>query len=252
VKGVPQSQGVSAEIRLRQELRKTAILIAFVRVPFQPMPLQKRKSAFNDSDFTFEIKWDGFRALALIAHGRTQLLSRNGHRFAYFADLERLISAGLPDTRAVIDGEICSLDKRGRPQVRDLLFHRGNYPCFLAVDLLIRDGKDCRRERLLDRKQELRRVLNGSDARIQYVDYVDGAGIPLFEQICKHDLEGVVAKQKNAPYVADREQSTWYKIRNPRYSQSAGREKLFERERRHEPVADWDSCVLACVSADAL
>src|ERR1700757_2897842 len=117
-----------------------------------------------------------------IEHGRTQLISRNGHRFGSFADLEKLISAGLPDAKAVIDGEICSLDKRGRAQFTNLLFHRGNYPCFLAFDLLMRDDKDCRRESLLDRKQELRRLLNGSDARTQYVDYVDGAGIPLFDQ----------------------------------------------------------------------
>jgi hypothetical protein len=51
-------------------------------------------------------------------------------------------------------------------------------------------------------------VLSGSDARIQYVDYVDNAGVPLFEQACQHDLEGIVAKQKHAPYVTDREQST--------------------------------------------
>ena len=59
------------------------------------------------------------------------------------------------------------------------------------------DGKDCRRDGLLDRKQELRRVLNGCepDARIQYVDYVDGAGTPLFEQICGLDLERIVAMQ---------------------------------------------------------
>jgi hypothetical protein len=43
--------------------------------------------------------------------------------------------------------------------------------------------------------------------------------------------------QKHAPYVTDREQSTWFKIRNPHYSQWAGREKLFERERSREPVA---------------
>jgi ATP-dependent DNA ligase len=102
-------------------------------------------------------------------------------------------------TTAVIDGEICSLDKQGRPQFANLLFHRGSYLCFLSFDLLRRDGKDCRRERLLDLKQELRRALNGSDARIQYVDYVHGAGIQLFDQICKHDLEGIVAKQKHAP-----------------------------------------------------
>jgi hypothetical protein len=53
--------------------------------------------------------------------------------------------------------------------------------------------------------RKLRRVLNGcgSDARIQYVDYVDGAGIPLFNQVCELDLEGIVAKQKHAPYVID-------------------------------------------------
>ena len=90
----------------------------------------------------------------------------------------------------------------------------------------MRDGKDLRRESLLGHKQELRRLLKGSDARTQYVDYVDGAGIPLFEQICKRDLEGIVAKEKYAPYVADKEASTWFKIRNPRYSQWAGREEF--------------------------
>jgi ATP-dependent DNA ligase len=116
----------------------------------------------------------------------------------------------------------------------------------------MRDGKDCRWENLLDRKLELRRVLNGcgSDARIQYVDYVDSEGIPLFEQICRLDLEGIVAKQKHAPYVTDREQSPWYKIRNPRYSQWAGREELFDRERSREPVAEWHSCVIACAELD--
>jgi ATP-dependent DNA ligase len=98
---------------------------------------------------------------ALIEHRRTELISRNRHRFSSFADLEKLISAGLPDTRAVIDGEIYSLDKKGRPRFTDLLFHRGDYPCFLGFDLLMGDGKDCRHESLLDRKQELRRLLSG-------------------------------------------------------------------------------------------
>jgi ATP-dependent DNA ligase len=63
------------------------------------------------------------------------------------------------------------LDKHGRPEFKNLLLHRGNYLCFLAFDLLMY-GKDCRRERLLDRKHELRRLLNGvpADARLQYVE----------------------------------------------------------------------------------
>jgi bifunctional non-homologous end joining protein LigD len=59
---------------------------------FQPMLLRKRKSAFNHSDFIFEIKWDGFRALAVIEHGHIQLISRNGHRFNSFADLEKWLA----------------------------------------------------------------------------------------------------------------------------------------------------------------
>ena len=57
---------------------------------FQPMPLLKRRVPFDDPFFIFEVKWDGFRALAVIEHGRTELISRNGHRFSSFADLERL------------------------------------------------------------------------------------------------------------------------------------------------------------------
>ena len=59
----------------------------------------------------------------------------------------------------------------------------------------------------------------------------------LFQRICELDLEGVVAKHKFAPYVVDRESSTWFKIRNRAYSQMVGREGLFERERHREPVA---------------
>jgi hypothetical protein len=81
---------------------------------------------------------------------------------------------------------------------------------------------------------------------LRYADHVDGTGIPLFERVCKLDLEGIVAKQKHAPYVMEREHNTWFKIRNPNYSQIIGREQLFERERGSEPVAGWHSCAVAC------
>ncbi len=152
----------------------------------------------------------------------------------------------LPNVRAVIDGEICSLDRRGKPQFKNLMFRRGNPPCFFAFDLLTRDGKDLRTERLLDRKQELRRLLARSpDSLLKCTEYIDGHGTALFERICELDLEGIVAKQKFGPYVADeREQSTWFKILNREYSQMLGREELFERERHQEPVAGWHSCEL--------
>ena len=107
------------------------------------MPLLKRAPPFDDPDWIYELKLDGFRALAVIEHGRAQLISRNGHPFASFSALAESISDCLPNVRAVIDGEICSLDKRGRPLFTNLMFRRGNPPCFFAFDLLIHDGKIC-------------------------------------------------------------------------------------------------------------
>jgi bifunctional non-homologous end joining protein LigD len=149
---------------------------------FQPMPLLKRSLPFDNDDWLFELKYDGFRALAVIEHGRAQLLSRNGHPFASFAELGKQIAAALPNARAVIDGEICSLDRRGRPRFKNLMFHRGNPPCFFAFDLLTWTGKDLRTERLLDRKQELRRLLAKvcPPFPLRYTEHVEGSGTALF------------------------------------------------------------------------
>jgi bifunctional non-homologous end joining protein LigD len=146
------------------------------------MPLQKRAAPFDDPDYIFELKYDGFRALAIVEHGRAQLLSRNGHPFASLSALAESISDSLPNTRAVIDGEICSLDRRGRPQFKNLLFRRGNPPCFFAFDLLTFDGKDLRTERLTDRKQELRRLLAkiSPPFPLRYAEHVEHSGTALF------------------------------------------------------------------------
>src|SRR2546428_812677 len=89
-------------------------------LPFQPMPLLKRAGPFDDHEWIFELKYDGFRALAVIENGHAQLISRNGHPFASFSALAESISDSLPTARAVIDGEICSFNRRGRPQFKNL------------------------------------------------------------------------------------------------------------------------------------
>jgi len=72
-----------------------------------------------------------------------------------------------------------------------------------------------------------------------------GDGDGLFRLACEHDLEGIVAKRKSDPYLAEHAQ--WLKIRNHNYSQWIGREELFERERGRDPDFQvWDSCAVAC------
>jgi ATP-dependent DNA ligase len=137
---------------------------------------------------------------------------------------------------------------RGRPQFRDLLFHRGE-PCFFAFDLLMKDGKDLRTEKLTDRKQELRRLMSKAPkSRKRYADHVEQYGTALFQRNCALDLEGIIAKHSLAPYPTER--TSWFKIKYRNYSQMQGREELFERERHREPVAGWHSCELACAELE--
>lgn len=133
----------------------------------------------------------------------TGLCSRNSWESREFpAELGKQIAAGLPNAKAVIDGEICSLDRRGRPQFKNLPFHRGNPPCFFAFDLLTSGGQNLRTERLTDRKQELRRLLAKSSPPfpLRYAEHVDGSGTALFQRVCELDLEGIVAKHKSLRY----------------------------------------------------
>jgi bifunctional non-homologous end joining protein LigD len=212
---------------------------------FQPMPLSRKPAPFDHPEWVFELKYDGFRSLAVIQNGRTELISRNGHPFNSFDTLRKAMTAP-GDGKTVLDGEIVCLDKRGRPQFNDLLFHRGE-PCFFVFDLLMSDGKDLRTERLTDRKHELRRLLSKVPAsRMHYVDHVGHRGTALFQHVCEMDLEGIVAKHSFGDYVTERERTTWFKIKNRNYSQMQGREELFERERHKEPVAGWHACDLIC------
>jgi hypothetical protein len=73
--------------------------------------------------------------------------------------------------------------------------------------------------------------------------------VSLFQRVCDRDLEGIVAKQKSAPYVESREDTTWIKVLNPKYSQRVGREELFERDSHKELIPGWHSCAIACVEA---
>jgi bifunctional non-homologous end joining protein LigD len=106
---------------------------------FQPMPLQKRVSAFDHPDWVFELKYDGFRALAYIESGGCRLMSRNGNQFKSFPFLNLALPHECKAKSAVLDGEIVCFDKDGCSQFEDLLFRRGE-PRFLAFDCLYCDG----------------------------------------------------------------------------------------------------------------
>ena len=121
-----------------------------------PVPVGRKAKPFNDPEWIFELKYDGFRALAVVEYGGCTLFSRNGHAYRSFADPATKIGNVLMPRSMVLDGEIVSIDDRGRCQFNDLLFKRGE-PCFVALIFSIPVARMCGREPLLDRKHELQR-----------------------------------------------------------------------------------------------
>jgi bifunctional non-homologous end joining protein LigD len=126
----------------------------------------------------YELKYDGFRSLAFVEHGSCKLVSRNGNQFKSFPDLNTAIATEVKFS-AVIDGEIVCLDENGRPQFRDLLFHREE-PRFIAFDILAFNGEDLRYLPLVDRKRRLRSVVPQRSERILFCDHVEYEGEGLF------------------------------------------------------------------------
>jgi bifunctional non-homologous end joining protein LigD len=239
-------------------MHRLAILISVPLPQFQPLPLSRARAPFSHSDWLFEIKWDGFRSLLRSDDDGVRLVSRNGNTFKSFPDLCEGLARDLRSRRCVLDGEIVCLDCEGKPQFADLLFRRGE-PRFMAFDLLwdehpksddeeemrrFRNAEDTRYLPLIDRKQRLRGVVPKKGERLLYCDHIGADSERLFHLACENDLEGIVAKRRDAPYLA--EHATWLKIRNQNYSQWANREELFERERDSNPDFHvWDDCALA-------
>ena len=89
------------------------------------MRLVRKPHPFDLPDWIFELKVDGFRALAHFENGKCELVSRNRNTFASFRSLAAKIGGHFKGENGILDGEIVSLDERGYPQFEDLMFRRG-------------------------------------------------------------------------------------------------------------------------------
>jgi bifunctional non-homologous end joining protein LigD len=98
------------------------------------------RQPFDHPNFLFELKHDGFRALAYISDGDCELISRRRNSYKSFGELRSHL-AGLKVKNAVIDGELVCLDREGRSIFNELLFRRG-CPTFYAFDLLYLNDRD--------------------------------------------------------------------------------------------------------------
>lgn len=175
----------------------------------RPLALKRRATAFDNPDWLFELKYDGFRALLEIDGAGARLVSRNRNRFKHLDTLAAALSTRLRVKEAILDGEVICADETGRPIFLEML--RGRYSCcFIAFDILWLNGEDLRPLPLIERKKRLTRLLRRrSNHLITMAMTVEGRGKALMAAVEEHDLEGIVAKRKSDPYRrVDRVQCT--------------------------------------------
>ncbi len=168
---------------------------------------------FDDPGWLFEVKWDGFRAIATIgADGGVQLTSRNGKDLvARFPSLAA-IAGDFTTAPLVVDGEIVALDADGKSSFQ-LLQHPGRAPiAYIVFDAIYAEGRDLRALALDARKEILARLVRRGAKHVSLSTHVAGTGKKVFAAAREKGLEGVVAKRRDAPYVEKRTRD-WVKIK---------------------------------------
>ncbi len=188
----------------------------------RPMLATPAEKPLDDPDWLFEIKWDGYRAIAFIRDDKVRLVSRNQNdlsaQYTELTDLSRFVKT----EAAVLDGEIVALDETGRSsfslmQQRTGIRQGGRRAAradvpvlYYAFDLLYLDGYDLRRVPLEQRKATLAQVLIPGGS-LRYSDHFD-QGVALLEAAKQQGLEGILAKRRSSFYE-ERRSHEWLKIK---------------------------------------
>lgn len=204
-KGAPSIQAADIEAGRKAKQPKT----------FKPQLATWVEEAPVGDDWLHEIKFDGYRLLAIVEGGKARLMTRNNHDWTpRFLSIAKAIEAmGIKD--AIIDGEVVVLGKNGISDfglLQNAL--REDEPAeltYFVFDLPHCAGRDLAGEPLIRRKEILRDLIQETGP-VRYSDHVIGSGKAFFEQACDTGLEGGISKRVDSKYVQKRSRD-WVKVK---------------------------------------
>jgi bifunctional non-homologous end joining protein LigD len=184
----------------------------------------------DETEWAFEMKWDGIRAIATVANGAVTAVSRNGHDLtAAYPELANL-AAAVRDRPCTVDGEIVALDRAGRPDFSRLQ-QRLNLTKpseiartatttpvnYFVFDILSLDGHSLLDEPWQERRATLETLVVAEDSSaVQVPPVFDGTRAAAIDTSRELGLEGIVAKRRDAPYESGRRSTSWIKIKHHR------------------------------------
>jgi bifunctional non-homologous end joining protein LigD len=179
------------------------------------MLLLRTETLPNDgSRWFYELKLDGYRAIAFKTAGVVHLRSRNNNNFSRrYAAVMRGLAALPPDT--VVDGEIVALDEDGRPSFNALQNHDGTaHLLYVVFDVMTFGGRDLTREGLDTRRALLERhIVPTLREPVRYGGHLDAPLRDLVHSARAQGLEGLVAKRRDSQYEPGRRSGAWMKMR---------------------------------------
>jgi len=178
------------------------------------MLAKESAAAFNNHDWLFEIKWDGYRAISEIKNGVVELYSRNGISFnttypIVYNQLKKI------KHQVIFDGEIVVINDEGKSDFQKLQHYEDNtqFPLrYYVFDLLSLNGEDTTTLPLIKRKKLLKKIIQKNPV-IKYSEHIVTNGVDFFNVAKDNNLEGIMAKKINSQYHKGARTSEWLKIK---------------------------------------
>ncbi|HEU0302723.1 MAG TPA: DNA polymerase ligase N-terminal domain-containing protein, partial [Longimicrobium sp.] len=171
--------------------------------PFTPQLATLVEEVPAGGDWIHELKYDGYRLLAMLKDGEARVVTRNGNDWTERFPAVAAALARLPARTAVLDGEVVVLTPQGTTSFQALQnvmsSGRGGELVFYAFDLTYLEGMDLRASPLAARKEALRALLAAAKGgAIRFSDHIAGNGAEFYRQACGMGLEGIISKRADA------------------------------------------------------
>jgi bifunctional non-homologous end joining protein LigD len=180
----------------------------------KPMTAESIIEPFDDDDWIFEIKWDGYRAISFLRNGKVELKSRNNLSMDYFPKIESELKE-FP-LEVIFDGEVVALNKKGLPDfqlLQNYIKSQKGKIVYYVFDTLYLNNYNLTSLPLFQRKEILKQLIPSSPF-IKFADHVEKLGKQFFSQAKKAGLEGIIAKNKRSSYQEGKRSKLWLKIKS--------------------------------------
>lgn len=180
----------------------------------KPMLATATEQPFDDKDWIYEVKWDGYRILAYLKDGKVKLKSRNGQDYTeIFASIADELSNLKTD--CILDGEMVVVDDRGRSNFGGIQNYqktkKGDLRYYI-FDVPYADGRDLKSNTLVERKEIALRLIQHLD-KVSLSDHIWERGKDFFEIAADQELEGIIAKNSNSKYETGKRSKSWLKVK---------------------------------------